>query len=100
MIRGTTPTHYFSPPCDTKDIVKVNVIYSQDDVVLIKKKTADCSVEDSKVSTKLTREETLLFDHNKVAQVQAIIQLVNGDVLESFVENIGVYKLLDDGEIE
>lgn len=100
MIRGTTPTHYFTPPCKGENIAKVNILYAQDDKLLFKKKTADCTIEDSRVSVKLTREESLMFNHKKPAQVQAVIEQINGDVIESIVETIGVDKLLDDGVIE
>ncbi len=100
MIRGTTPTHYFTAPCDPTTIAKVNVLYAQDDVLLFKKVTSDCKIDGTTISTKLTREETLLFNHKKAAQVQAIIETTGGDVIESVVETIGVSKLLDDGVIE
>lgn len=100
MIRGTTPTHYFEVPLDGESIDKVNILYGQDDKLLFKKKTSDCIIDGSKISTKLTREETLLFDHKKPAQVQSVGVLRNGDVFESVIKTFGVDQLLDDGEIE
>lgn len=100
MIRGTTPTHYFTAPCDTSTIAKVNVLYAQDDTLLFKKVTADCKIDGQTISTKLTREESLMFNHKKAAQVQAVIETTGGDVIESIVETIGVDKLLYDGVIE
>lgn len=100
MIRGTTPTHYFTAPCDGVNISKVNLLYAQDDVLLFKKKTSDCAIEGSTITVKLTREDTLRFDHKKPAQVQAVIETINGDVIESVIITIGVDKLLDDGVIE
>lgn len=100
MIRGTTPTHWFTAPCDPATIAKVNVLYAQDDQLILRKVTADCKIDGSKISTKLTREESLLFNHKKAAQLQAIIETTGGDVIESIVETIGVDKLLDDGVIE
>lgn len=100
MIRGTTPTHYFTAPCSKENISKVNILYAQDDIFLFKKKTKDCTIEGSKITTKLTRDETLKFDHKKSAQVQAVIETTNGDVIESLVKTVGVDKLLYDGVIE
>jgi hypothetical protein len=100
VIRGSTPTHTFTAPCNGENIAKVNILYAQDDVFLFKKKTSDCNIQGSTISVKLTREESLLFNHRKPAQVQAVIQLTTGDILESLVETIGVDKLLDDGVIE
>ncbi len=100
MIRGTTPTHWFTAPCDPATIAKVNVLYAQDDVLILKKVTADCKIDGDQISTKLTREESLLFNHKKPAQVQAVIETTGGDVIESVAKNFGVDKLLDDGVIE
>jgi hypothetical protein len=100
MIRGTTPTHHFTAPCDPATIAKVNLLYAQDDTLLFKKLTSDFKIEDNKISTKLTREETLLFNHKKPAQVQAVIETTSGDIIESIVITIGVDKLLDDGVVE
>lgn len=103
MIRGTTPTHYFkikNDEIDTSAIVKINVLYGQDDKLLFKKKTADCKLENDTIITKLTREESLMFDHKKPAQYQILAETKNGDTIETIVMTIGVDKLLDDGELE
>ena len=100
MIRGTTPTHYFDSPCDVSLIDKVNILYGQNDKLLFKKKTDDCQIDGQTISTKLTREETLLFDHKKAVQIQAVIKTVGGDFIESLIITVGVDKLLDDGGIE
>lgn len=100
MIRGTTPTHYFTAPCSDENIEKVNVLYAQDDKLLFKKITEDCKIDGSIITVQLTREETLKFNHKKPAQVQAVILTTSGDIIESLVEVIGVDKLLDDGVIE
>lgn len=103
MIRGATYDQWFNIKTDGVDasvIAKVNVIYGQDDKQLFRKKTADCYVDGKTISTKLTREETLLFDHEKPAQIQVLIETPTGDVLETTVKEVGVDKLLDDGVIE
>lgn len=103
MIRGTTPTHYFDIKDDGLDasvIAKVNVLYGQDDKLLFKKKTTECTVTDKTISTKLTREQSLMFDYKKPAQIQLIAETPTGDILETIVMTVGVDKLLDDGVIE
>lgn len=103
MIRGTTPTHRFTINNDLIDpsiLVKINVLYGQNDKLLFKKKTADCSVENNTIVTKLTRDESLQFDHTKAAQIQVVAETNNGDILETLVMTIGVDKLLDDGVLE
>lgn len=103
MIRGTTPTHYFKIKNDVLDastINKINVLYGQADKLLFKKKTADCKLENNTIITKLTREESLKFDHRKAAQIQLVAETVNGDIIETIVMTVGVDKLLDDGVLE
>lgn len=100
MIRGTTPTHSFDSPCDVSAISKINILYGQDDIMLFKKKTSDCTVDGQTIITKLTREESLKFDHKKPAQIQVVIETLGGEVIESLVITIGIDKLLDDGVIE
>ena len=103
MIRGTTPTHYFdikNNEINTSMLGKINVLYGQNDKLLFKKKTEDCKLENNTIITKLTREESLKFDHKQPAQVQIVVETKNGDIIETVVMTIGVDKLLDDGELE
>ena len=103
MIRGATYDQWFNiknEGVDASVIAKVNVLYGQDDKQLFRKKHADCKVEGQTIYTKLTRQETLLFDHKKPAQIQLLIETPTGDVLETTVREVGVDKLLDDGVIE
>lgn len=103
MIRGTTPTHYFkikNDKLDTSTLIKINVLYGQDDELLFKKKTADCRLEDNTIIVKLTRKESLKFNHKKAAQIQVIAETIDGDVIETTVMSVGVDKLLDDGVLE
>ena len=100
MIRGTTPTCSFNVPCNGENIHKVNILFGQDDRLLFKKVTSDCTIDGSQVTAKLTREDTLRFNHKKPLQIQIVVEQTNGDVLESLIETIGVDKLLDDGVIE
>lgn len=103
MIRGTTPTHYFKikdNAIDTSALIKINILYGQDDKLLFKKKTADCKLENNTIITKLTREESLKFDHRKAAQIQVIAETTNGDIIETIIMTVGVDKVLDDGVLE
>lgn len=91
MIRGTTPTHTFKVPFDASVMGKVQITYSQNDVVLFQKHTSDCVVIDGSVTTKLTQGETLLFDHRKNVEIQIRILTPTGDALASkvFAETVG-----------
>ena len=103
MIRGATYNQWFNiknEGVDASVIAKVNVLYGKDDKQLFRKKNADCTVEGNTIHTKLTRDETLMFDHNKPAQIQVIVETSTGDILETTVREVGIDKLLDDGVIE
>ena len=103
MIRGTTPTHTFNiddEGFDTSMLVKVNVLYGQDDELLFRKKHSDCTITDKTISTKLTREESLMFSHDKCAQIQLVAESVDGEYYESAIMTFSVGKLLDDGVLE
>lgn len=95
MIRGTTPKHTFTLPFDTSELEDVRVIYAQDDEVLFKKETADCTLDGNTVSVTLTQEETLKFDASKLAQIQLRVQTKGGDVLSTDVMVSYVGKCLD-----
>lgn len=95
MIRGTTPKHTFTIPFDTSELDDVRVIYGQDDDVLFKKETADCSLAGNTISVTLTQEETLKFDASKLAQIQLRVQKKNGEVLSTDVMVSYVGKCLD-----
>lgn len=103
MIRGTTPTHTFDigdESFDTSTLVKVNILYGQDDELLFRKKHAACTIDGRTISTKLTRQESLLFSHEKLAQVQIVAEDVSGETFETDVMTFAVGKLLDDGVLE
>lgn len=99
MIRGTTPTHTFTLPFEASAIQSVKIIYAQDDVVVCEKLTKDCTLSGSTVVTTLTQEDTLKFDHKKVAQIQLRILTAGGQALASVIEKVGVSQLLDEGAL-
>lgn len=95
MIRGTTPKHTFTLPFDTSELEDVRIIYAQDDEVLFKKETADCTLDANVISVTLTEEETLQFNHEKLAQIQLRVQMKGGDILSTDVMVSYVGKCLD-----
>ena len=96
MIRGTTPTHTFELPFDTAEIKEIKVIYAQDNEPLFCKRMDDCDVDGSNVSVKLTQEETFLFDHKKMVQIQIRVLTFGEDSLITAVMKVPVDKCLDD----
>lgn len=96
MRRGTTPTHTFYLPFDAAVVSKVRIIYAQNDEEVFTKETADCTLSDMKVVTKLTQEETLSLDQRKNVQIQLRVITTDGDALASNVITKGVLELLED----
>lgn len=96
MRRGTTPTHTFCLPFDAAMVSKVRIIYAQNDEEVFTKETADCTLSDMKVVTKLTQEETLSLDQRKNVQIQLRVITTDGDALASNVITKGVLELLED----
>ena len=98
MIRGTTPTHTFSIPFDTSTVSEVKITYAQDDVVVLEKRTDDCTLSGSQLSVTLTQDDTFLFDCKKIVEIQIRILTIDGNALASIPEKVGVSKCLD-GEV-
>lgn len=94
MIRGTTPTHVFDIPFDTALVKEARITYAQDDQVLVDKKTEDCTMSGNSITVTLTQEDTLKFDHNKIAEVQLKV-LTNGCVMAMPVQRLSVDKILN-----
>ena len=98
MIKGTTPTHAFKINLEAKDINQVEITYSQNDVQILQKETGNCVIEDGCITTTLTQEETLKFDHRKKVQFQLRILTKEGKVLSTKVMQVDAEKCLS-GEV-
>lgn len=96
MLKGTTPTHVFNVGLNADMIDEVKITYSQHNKVILSKSTRDCTIEDGKISVKLSQEDTFLFDHNSFVEVQVRILTPGGEVLASVIMTAGVGKCLDD----
>lgn len=66
MIRGTTPQHTFTMPVEMPNGTEYRIVYAQGEDykenILFEVETKDCAVDGCKVSVRLTKEQTLLFD--------------------------------------
>lgn len=96
MIRGSTPTHNFILPTDTKNFSKIKITYAQDDNILFEKDLNSCKCDGNIVTVKLTQEETFLLDCKKDVQIQMRVRTLNGDVIPSIIKLVDVGKCLDD----
>lgn len=100
MRRGTTPIHEFDVPFEKADIKSAKIVYSQEDQVILCKKTHDCSVEDGRITVRLSQEETLRFNCNKTVQIQVRILTLNDDAFTSDPITVLVSECLDGEVIE
>lgn len=78
MIKGTTPQHIFSLPFSTEMVKTIQITYAQHDVIKLIKGTEDCVFDGNTVSTRLSQEDTFLFEEGVCVEVQVRV-LTNGD---------------------
>ena len=95
MIRGTTPTHIFNLPIETRLISEIRVTYAQDDNILLTKTKSQCEIQEKAVIIKLTQEETFKFNCKKPVQIEVRALLENGVALKSPIKLMDVGKCLD-----
>lgn len=96
MIRGTTPTHIFILPFDSKNIDKIKITYSQLDKVILTKSNKDIILSGSEATVILTQSETFKFsEKNGAVSIQVRVVTTGGDALASKIMTAGVGKCLD-----
>ncbi len=96
MYRGTTPRHIINVPVDTDEIKSARIIYKQNDKVVLKKNLTDCSIEPGRIVTKLTQEETLLFDCTEPVSIQLRVLTKADDALITRPIKKSIGECLDD----
>lgn len=96
MIRGTTPRHEFTLPFDTAVIKCIEIVYNQDGVNRVIKKTEDCMMDNKTVVVRLTQEETLRFHEGNCVEVQIRVMTTAGDVMASHVMRVRCEDCLSD----
>lgn len=96
MFRGTTPTHTFEVDIDTNLIKTVKITYYQNDVEILVKRTEDCTVGAGIIQTKLSQEDTFLFNGNMPVMIYVRVLTINGDALITEPVVAAVRQCLDD----
>lgn len=96
MIKGTTPTHIFELPFDSSDVSKVKIVYTQNNKEILVKRNEDITFNGTSISTKLSQEETFLFDHTKTVYIQVRVLTKDDVALASTIMPVSVEKCLDD----
>ena len=94
---GTTPTHTFNIPKDIYDKLKeVKITYWQNQNPILEKRTNDCTIEDGKISVRLTQAETFLFDQSQsFVYIQIRVLTTGNDCFKSQVISERIGRCLD-----
>lgn len=100
MIRGTTPTHIFNLPIETKIIKKIRISYKQGDSVLVEKTESDVTILATSIKLKLSQEDTFRFTSNIPVQLQLKVLTSLEDVLASPIKTIPVSVILNEEVLE
>ena len=62
------------------EIAELLISYTQKDMVLLRKRKADCNIKGNVVTVTLSQEETFNFDDNEIIIIQLAIKYVDGTV--------------------
>lgn len=99
MVRGSTPVNEFDVDIDLTGAT-VYITYAQNGRTLFEKVGNDVTITPTKLSCKLTQEETLLFDEKVDAEMQIAYVFSDGTADRSNVIRESVDRILHEGVIE
>lgn len=98
MRRGSTPTNTFDVDIDLRQAT-VYVSYEQDGRVVVEKTGSDLTVEENKITVKLSQEDTLAFKAGMVyIQIRYVFPFT-GDADASNIIRTSAERILKDGVI-
>lgn len=102
MIQGTTPKHTFVLDVDVDQIEKVNILYTQEGYIVLKKTTEDCEFDSENKSVAVTLSQKDTFDFNSEAKVEVQVRLLlkDGQALASDPVKMSVSRCFDNEVIE
>lgn len=95
MFKGSTPTHIFDVSIDTSLIKEVKITYSQRDKEILVKRTEECTIGDGQIVTRLSQQDTFLFEGNMIVTIQVRVLTLGGDALIAEPIMMAVGKCLD-----
>lgn len=95
--RGSTPTNIFNVNVDLRGS-RIYITYVQNGKIIVEKTNDSITIEEKKLTTTLTQEETLRFKTGPV-RVQIRYVQVNGVADASNIIETRAEEILKDGEI-
>lgn len=96
MIRGTTPTHIFEIPFDSKIIKELKISYAQHNIIIVEKNIEDCVLDGNSISVKLTQRDTLNFSHKRPVEIQIKVLTVSDTVMATTISEVPVGRVLNE----
>lgn len=97
IYRGTTPTLTFEFPFSIDQIEKCILTFAQNGEILLEKNLIDFQKQNDKIlALKLTEEETLLFDYQKIWLSMQFKVGISGNVMVSETMNVEISDTLND----
>lgn len=99
MIRGTTPTLKFKLPFDTELLAEAWVTFTQLGHTVVDKTLADLEKEGDTLVLQLTQDETLMFQHEELVEIQIRARLTDDTAVASQKIRVGVDGILKEGVI-
>lgn len=100
MIPFTTPKHVFSLPFDTSLIQVAEIIYKQNDAIVLEKELGDCETAGNILTLKLSQEDSGKFLNNVKAYVQVRTLMTDGEVWASKAKRVNVDEIFKREVIE
>lgn len=93
---GTTPTHRFTLPFDTKTITAVEITYCQNGKVILQKFEDECEMSGRVISVTLSQEDTFEFQSGVNVEIQIRLMDDTGTVSASDIMRVTCQKCLSD----
>lgn len=100
MIRGTTPTHSFTLPFDTRLLSCVRIVYAQKGNVVFVKTGENVTLRENTIETTLTQEETLSLNCTSPVEIQVRVLTDDGTAMNSDIVLVPVSRCLENEVIE
>lgn len=95
MIRQkTTPKHIFKIPFQTSDLTAVELVYRQDQRILLTLREGDLAMDGDTITAELTQEQTLRFSDRRPVEVQMAVLDSDGHAFTSRKVRIDVYEAI------
>lgn len=100
MIRATTPTHKFTVPFDPEQTREILLTYAQRGKIVLERRKEELSFteenEEHVITTRMTQEETALFQAGFPVEIQMRVLSAAEDALASDKITVRVEDVLND----